>query len=278
MSLEAQIAALVQASNNLTGAVNGKIGEIDKSLAEFEKNAPIIARAQAYKTVYLSNAGNDNNDGLSDIRPKRTLQSAVNEGLVGGTLHIYLCSDFLLEQDVSFSSNIYVLPHPNFYQANARRPRFSVKREVSENVVFTDGSTGHAYFMRKLFGQNSSASFTMNSVDLDLPAVTAWATVNNPHRRNISVHSAFVSFGNIDGVSHYNSFNLLSSTLTIGDNGVLVDGNYHVEPYSASIVRASLYNVQTTKGVGANVFGQNVWFRNGRFVSAVEVHDTKRGD
>ncbi|WP_321150232.1 hypothetical protein [Aeromonas jandaei] len=41
MSLEAQIAALVQASNNLTSAVNGKIGEIDKemnaALAQFEE-------------------------------------------------------------------------------------------------------------------------------------------------------------------------------------------------------------------------------------------------
>ncbi|HEB4994547.1 TPA: hypothetical protein R0E73_003830 [Aeromonas hydrophila subsp. hydrophila] len=41
MSLEAQIAALVQASNNLTGAVNNKIGEIDahleKSTAEINK-------------------------------------------------------------------------------------------------------------------------------------------------------------------------------------------------------------------------------------------------
>lgn len=40
MSLEAQIAALVQASNNLTAAVDGKIGEIDKemdeALAQFE--------------------------------------------------------------------------------------------------------------------------------------------------------------------------------------------------------------------------------------------------
>jgi len=41
MSLESQIAALVQASNNLTSAVNGKIGEIDKemdtALAQFEE-------------------------------------------------------------------------------------------------------------------------------------------------------------------------------------------------------------------------------------------------
>jgi len=37
MSLEAQISALVQASNNLTGAVNGKIGQIDEKIEEMDQ-------------------------------------------------------------------------------------------------------------------------------------------------------------------------------------------------------------------------------------------------
>lgn len=37
MSLEAQISALVQASNNLTSAVNGKIGQIDEKIEEMDQ-------------------------------------------------------------------------------------------------------------------------------------------------------------------------------------------------------------------------------------------------
>lgn len=37
MSLEQQVANLVEASNNLTGAVNGKIGEIDERMTEAEQ-------------------------------------------------------------------------------------------------------------------------------------------------------------------------------------------------------------------------------------------------
>lgn len=278
MSVEEQLSNAVQAANNLTAAVNGKMGQIDQKVDSFAQNAPAIARAQANKTVFLSESGNDSNDGLSIDRPKRTLQAAVNEGLVGGVLVIYLDSDFLLEQNVTFASNIVIYTTSRFSQANGRRAKLTAKQVESVNQPLADGSTGTIYWMCKLFGLNSSASVTIQNVDLVIPSVSDWVTVASGPRRTVSSRAAFVSFGNIDGVSHYNSFNLLSSNLELGSNAVLVDGNYHVEPYQASIVRASLYSVVTTKGEGANVFGQNVWFRNGQFVSSTETHSTKRGD
>lgn len=278
MSVEEQLSNAVQAANNLTAAVNGKMGQIDQKVDSFAQNAPAIARAQANKTVFLSESGNDSNDGLSIDRPKRTLQAAVNEGLVGGVLIIYLDSDFLLEQNVTFASNIVIYTTSRFSQANGRRAKLTAKQVESVNQPLADGSTGTIYWMCKLFGLNSSASVTIQNVDLVIPSVSDWVTVASGPRRTVSSRAAFVSFGNIDGVSHYNSFNLLSSNLELGSNAVLVDGNYHVEPYQASIVRASLYSVVTTKGEGANVFGQNVWFRNGQFVSSTETHSTKRGD
>lgn len=278
MSVEEQLSNAVQAANNLTAAVNGKMGQIDQKVDSFAQNAPAIARAQANKTVFLSESGNDSNDGLSIDRPKRTLQAAVNEGLVGGVLIIYLDSDFLLEQDVSFSSNIVIYTTSRFSQANGRRAKLTAKQNSGTGQYFADGSSGTIYWMCKLFGQNSSASITIQNVDLILPEVTSWSILLSAQRRLVSSRTAFVSFGNIDGVSHYNSFNLLSSNLSMGGNTILVDGNYHAEPYQASIVRASLYSVVTTKGEGANVFGQNVWFRNGQFVSSTETLLTKVGD
>ncbi|WP_085609528.1 hypothetical protein [Vibrio parahaemolyticus] len=52
MSLEQQIASLVEASNNLTGAVNGKIGQIDQRLtqAEQEFDQFVATADERYKT------------------------------------------------------------------------------------------------------------------------------------------------------------------------------------------------------------------------------------
>jgi hypothetical protein len=275
-----EIGSLIKSVNDMTATVASKMEQIDLKVDYFEKNAPTIVRAQASKTIFLSENGSDSNNGLTIDKPKRTMQAAINEGMVGGVLTIYLDSDFLLDSNVMFAANIIITSTSRFTQANGRRAKLTAKQMGSANHLFTDGSTGSIYYMCKMFGLNCAASMTIQGVDLIIPSVTNWLTLSPSFgiRRVISSRAAFVSFGNIDGVSHYNSFNLISSNLDLGDNAILVDGNYHVEPYQASIVRASLYNSVVAKGEGANVFGQNIWFRNGQFVSSTETHSTKRGD
>lgn len=55
MSLEQQIAALVQASNNLTGTINGKIGEIDQRMTaaenDFNQWKATTSYVQAYRVA-----------------------------------------------------------------------------------------------------------------------------------------------------------------------------------------------------------------------------------
>lgn len=74
MSIETQIAALVTAANNLTGAVNGKMSEIDVKVdaatTELENKFNTLAR----RTYWVDGLnGLDTNDGLASNRPVKTL-------------------------------------------------------------------------------------------------------------------------------------------------------------------------------------------------------------
>lgn len=96
MSLEAQIAALVQASNNLTSAVNGKIGEIDhrmdQSEASFEEWKRTTSFVQKYNVASAeldngtqSNTGNYNLIKLYTIRdPFANINPWIHFGWTGG--------------------------------------------------------------------------------------------------------------------------------------------------------------------------------------------------
>ena len=91
MSLETQIAALVTAANNLTGAVNGKMTEIDQKVDEAVASVPGTVKSYLEnRTSYYVDSvnGNDANDGKSWAKAKRTLKAAV-EG-VGFRQYAYI--------------------------------------------------------------------------------------------------------------------------------------------------------------------------------------------
>ncbi|PSV98296.1 hypothetical protein [Photobacterium iliopiscarium] len=95
MSLEQQIGALVKASENLTGAVNGKIGEIDKkvvqSINELKNAFPAEYLKFAVRTHYIDpNDGSDTNDGLSWGKAFKTWQKAFDAGDGALTQNIFL--------------------------------------------------------------------------------------------------------------------------------------------------------------------------------------------
>ncbi|WP_420745760.1 hypothetical protein [Photobacterium damselae] len=84
MGLEQQISSLVQASENLTGAVNNKIGEIDstvqRAVNEFNEkvNEVITSIPENHTDIYVNNEnGNDNNTGLSRASKLQTLDKAL---------------------------------------------------------------------------------------------------------------------------------------------------------------------------------------------------------
>jgi len=85
MSLESEIAALVTASNALTGEVSAKMAGIDAAVA-----AAIAAIPDLRRSVYVDAVtGDDNNPGTAAL-PVRTVGMASERVPVGGYGHIYL--------------------------------------------------------------------------------------------------------------------------------------------------------------------------------------------
>lgn len=84
MSIEEQLSNAVQACNNLAAAVNGKVSEIDEKVVAAVKAIPQLSRS-----YYVSNDGNDANDGTS-ASPLRTIPEAVNRTPKNGSVTVYL--------------------------------------------------------------------------------------------------------------------------------------------------------------------------------------------
>lgn len=96
MSLEQTIADLVAASNNLTGAVNSKMGDIDTRMSQAEQEfeqftgqdfPQRVSEARSIKIYVDTTSGDDNNTGLSISSPVKTF-GKVRE-VSGGNNTIY---------------------------------------------------------------------------------------------------------------------------------------------------------------------------------------------
>lgn len=93
MSLEQQVTALVEASNNLTSVVNGKIQQIDQKVDEATSAVPDKIRDEMSKRVYIDAInGSDSNVG-TQASPFRTLNKAFNVIATAGYGMIDVLSD-----------------------------------------------------------------------------------------------------------------------------------------------------------------------------------------
>ena len=92
MSLESQIANLVDAANNLTGEVAGKMRQIDNKVDAATQAVPKTIREYAKQAFYVDAfIGDDQNDGRQNS-PVRTI-NALNDRIVNGSsVMIYLRS------------------------------------------------------------------------------------------------------------------------------------------------------------------------------------------
>lgn len=95
MSLEQQIGALVKASENLTGAVNGKIGEIDhkveQSIEELNNAFPVKYKEFSIRSHFVDCInGNDSNTGKSWESSFRTIDRALKSGEGAQSQRIWL--------------------------------------------------------------------------------------------------------------------------------------------------------------------------------------------
>lgn len=91
MSLEQQIANLVEASNNLTGSVNGKLDEIDNKVDEATSAVPDKIKSELDKIYYVdATSGSNSNDGLSSSKPMRDIKFAIDDAPKGSKIVVYL--------------------------------------------------------------------------------------------------------------------------------------------------------------------------------------------
>lgn len=93
MSLESQIAALVNAANNLTSEVANKMSGIDQKVDQATEAVPGAIHTEMYKTLWVDAInGSNSNEGTRD-KPKKTIHAAIEEVPIGGKGIIYLRSN-----------------------------------------------------------------------------------------------------------------------------------------------------------------------------------------
>ncbi|EPG0369740.1 hypothetical protein ACSWVZ_002592 [Photobacterium damselae] len=100
MGLEQQISSLVQASENLTSAVNNKIGEIDRSVNDAVSAVPNTVNQLFNQTLYVNgNTGKSSNSGVSDDQPLKYLNDAIQKVPSGGRARIIVRNNIAVFHD-----------------------------------------------------------------------------------------------------------------------------------------------------------------------------------
>lgn len=185
MALEQDIAELVQASNNLTGVVEGKIKEIDKAVASAVSGIPEAVRDESHKRLYLDSInGDDNNSGLSVNSPLKTFRKASSLTMHGGVVEIYLLNDYI------FSSTESI---PVFYGTSVQvRSYDTVNRVKIKFSYHRSEQYPDQYFMRS-FQFHLSGSIEFYLINLELPDVPSDHAAGKTYPHGASVVRTYSS-------------------------------------------------------------------------------------
>lgn len=149
MSLETTIAALVTAANNLTSAVNTKIGAIDAKVLEAVSAVPTQLANTMYRGVYVDAVnGSDANTGLNFANAKKTIVAAAAVIPSGGYGVIYLKAGAVYSivgnTDV-YCANKIIYITPDSFTYNDRNSYTEIR---SEPAVLADGTlSGGGFFI-----------------------------------------------------------------------------------------------------------------------------------
>ncbi|MGL4869922.1 MAG: hypothetical protein ACRC48_06880 [Aeromonas veronii] len=174
MSLESQVAALVEATNKLTNTVSNKISdinntvanklkEVDAAVSKVAADIQATIRGELRKVVFVDQiAGSDSNDGKSKAKAFATLSKAANACLPGGVLEIQIVGDY------TYSDTDAV---PSFYAASVMIRSYDlnnkgrIKFSYMYNALYPD-----QFFMRS-FTVYHSATIEFYGINLELPDV-----------------------------------------------------------------------------------------------------------
>lgn len=170
MSLEQQVAALVDAANNLTSSVNNKMSGIDQKV-----NAAVKAIPELYKEYYVSPSGNDNNLG-TQAEPLKTVRQAANRIPIGGSGTIYCETGgaYILNESLSWWSftNIdgKVITIQRYGNSNAANPIL--------RMIAVPSEAGGTTMVAKGFAANGDAALFVANCTIETPVLEEGETAN----------------------------------------------------------------------------------------------------
>ncbi|EJG1615109.1 hypothetical protein CFE14_RS15860 [Vibrio parahaemolyticus] len=232
MSLEQQIAALVDASNNLTGAVNGKITEIDKKVDDAVKDLqnafPSEYQKYSLRTHYVDPVnGSDSNDGSDWGNAVKTLKKAFGLGV--GALHQKIYSavgkHVITDYAVTQASTVEIIGpnqshYPNGYYSEATSA--IIHFDKTANVA----SSLYVKLFGNLFMNNFVFTFEGNADSTDVKNCAFYGFGNLGLRLPLFVFDS-ANRGIMTPGNNFNPWSSLGSELPQfeGEAGFYVKGN-----------------------------------------------------
>lgn len=200
MSLEAQIAALVQASNNLTGAVNGKMAQIDKKVDDAVNAVPqAIIDNFSQKSVRLDPVtGNDS----SPNGPFRTLSAAVASVPDGGSLNISLPNGSG-QKVIELAEAIYIGSRRVTISGGSwNMEALGLKLPIIKPLARKDEATNRTVFRGYFYGDPGGRIYFRN-VRFELPRKYAGTDVEHSGAGSLIYGGLSLTMFNWDSTGHH---------------------------------------------------------------------------
>ncbi|EKI0737946.1 hypothetical protein PB787_004608 [Vibrio parahaemolyticus] len=204
MSLEQQVANLVDASNNLTNTVGNKIGEIDQKIIELEKTASNAVFDEMNKEIWLNCVtGNDSNAGTS-TSPIKSVKRALEMVPNGGTVTIRCLGDLtnLFGKDPSLTENQnLVVNNRKKVYVDLRNHTWRIK--TAQKTPWTTPNDPYYGPNQYVTSDAFSQFWILNGViDVDFASAEHQALNSYPHPSMLAIFGVSVSFTALYGIDY----------------------------------------------------------------------------
>lgn len=178
MSLETQIAALIEASNSLTNAVAEKMGVIDQELQLAIDGVPAAIVRNMGRVWHLDQVdGDDANDGRTSLTPVRNLRKIANDTPAGAAVEIRVKGTYQMEtSDAAFTGAQLLIRSYGDYKGKLKFTGY-VHEPTNEYAAYG-------------FIVYRNTSFNFYDIDIELPDVPTGTRGIGNRRALIETHTA----------------------------------------------------------------------------------------
>lgn len=158
MSLEQQVAALVDAANNLTSTVSGKMTEIDAAVKAAVDGVPAEIRKQMESNLYIDQInGDDSNSGRSPEEAIKTMWKAAVLTPSGGAVDIRVIGNYTFPAEES----------AQFTNAQVRVRSWGARAKLK----FTGYVNENDQFVCNNFYAYRNCAYQFFDIDIELPDI-----------------------------------------------------------------------------------------------------------